>query len=143
VRRVASRNRVDDITISPRLAAHLELFLDSFGESAIMSPMLFALALAMSAPTMNPGMICLSARSTALPEDQSGAYASCIRDEETARTQLRQKWSQFPANALTTCAQPKDVSQSYVELLTCLAMQSGSGVDLAKSQRPPVASDKP
>ena len=108
-----------------------------------MSPMLFALALAMSAPTMNPGMICLSARSTALPEDQSGAYASCIRDEETARTQLRQKWSQFPANALTTCAQPKDVSQSYVELLTCLEMQSGSGVDLAKSQRPPVASDKP
>jgi hypothetical protein len=101
-----------------------------------MSHVLLAMALAMSAPTMNPGMICLSARSSALPEDQSGAYASCIRDEETARLQLRQKWAQFPVNALTICAQPKDVAQSYVELLTCLEMQSGSGVDLAKAQHP-------
>jgi hypothetical protein len=82
--------------------------------------LLFVLTLASSAPNMDPGIICLSARSAAPPEDQSGLYGSCIRSQEAAREQIRQKWAQFPADARGQCAAPNGDTQSYVEVLTCL-----------------------
>ena len=100
-----------------------------------MSHLLFAMTLAAMVSPTNPGVTCLTARSAVPPEDQSGVYESCIRDEEAAREQLHQRWVQFPASARGICAQPKEGSLSYVELLTCLEMRSGSGVDPGKSRQ--------
>ena len=79
----------------------------------------FVLTLASSAPSLDPGVLCLSARYSAPPEDQSGTFRSCIRDQEAARDEIRQKWAQFPVDVRGQCA-PKGDSQGYVELLTCL-----------------------
>ena len=107
-----------------------------------MSQLLLAMAMAAAIPTTDPGVICQPARSAALPEDKAGAYQSCIREEPAARDLLRQKWMRFSAEARNVCAQPSGVGQSYVELLTCLEMQSGGdfgGLGL----RPPAVSPPP
>jgi hypothetical protein len=113
-----------------------------------MSQLLLAMAMAAAIPTTDPGVICQPARSAALPEDKAGAYESCIRDEQAARDRLRQKWAHFSAEARNVCAQPSGVAQSYVELLTCLEMQSGGdfgGLGLRQPEvtPPPVQPEAP
>jgi hypothetical protein len=99
-----------------------------------MTPLLFLLVLAGSVPNVDPKHICLDARNAATPEDKASAYDSCIQDEQAARQQLSQKWATFSANARATCAEPDASMTSYVEMLTCLEMQSGSNFG---SGRPP------
>jgi hypothetical protein len=82
-------------------------------------------ALATMMPTADPAAICQPAKSAALPEDRAAAYQSCVHDEQAARDQLRKRWGQYAASARAVCAQPSGVPQSYVELLTCLEMQTG------------------
>jgi hypothetical protein len=85
------------------------------------------IALSTSMPTTNLDSMCQSAKAAALPgQDQASAFQSCVQDEKAARDELQQKWSRFSANARETCAEPKGVTFSYVELLTCLEMQPGS-----------------
>jgi hypothetical protein len=92
-----------------------------------MTPVQFLIAFAASMPTADLDSICQGAKMAALPgDDQTSIYESCIRDEKTARDDLREKWSHFSANAQETCAEPKEATFSYVELLTCLEMQPGS-----------------
>jgi hypothetical protein len=47
---------------------------------------------------------------------------SCRRDEEGARDQLKNKWTQFATAARSSCIQTAAIGRqpSYVELLTCL-----------------------
>ena len=87
--------------------------------------LVMAMATATAIPTADVGRICEPARAAALPEDRAGAYDSCVHDEQAARDQLKQKWGQFSPSARNDCAQPTGVVQSYVELLTCLQMQTG------------------
>jgi hypothetical protein len=88
---------------------------------------IFLLALALAVPTTNLNSTCQSAKESALPgQDQASAFQSCVRDETTARDELKQKWGHYSASARENCAEPKGLSFSYVELLTCLEMQSGS-----------------
>jgi hypothetical protein len=101
-----------------------------------MNPLLVLAAAAAFSSNSDPQAICRSARTAALPEDRAGAYQSCVHDETTARDQLKQKWSQFSASARATCAEPPGVKTSYVEMLTCLEMQSGSSFATGKPLAP-------
>jgi hypothetical protein len=97
-------------------------------EGMAMTPVQFVvIAFAASMPTADLDTICQGAKLAALPgDDQTSTVQGCLRDEKTARDDLRQKWSHFSADAHETCAVPKGVAFSYVELLTCLEMQPGS-----------------
>jgi hypothetical protein len=85
-------------------------------------------ALADSLPTASIESICRDAQSAALPESRRAAYQSCLHDEGAARDQLRQKWARYSSAARMTCAEPGGVPISYVELQTCLDMQSGGSL---------------
>lgn len=99
-----------------------------------MTAIIFLLAFAGSLPTVDVGAICRSARAAALPEDQATAYAGCLRDEQDAREQLRQKWSKYSPDAHEACAEDRAYSFSYVELLTCLEMQPGGSLSIQDSE---------
>ena len=63
----------------------------------------------------------------AFQSNASGQASStgCLKDEESARTTLVSQWTQFAADTRTRCVRMVGdgaVSQSYVELLTCLQM---------------------
>jgi hypothetical protein len=91
--------------------------------------LLFLAALAASEalmPSADPAKICDSARVAAAADDQKTAYSACIRDERAARDQLQKNWNKYTPDARSTCAEPQSVSPSYVEVLTCLEMQSGA-----------------
>jgi hypothetical protein len=87
-------------------------------------------ALSDSLPTASIESICRDAQSAALPEAKAAAYQSCLHDESAARDELRQKWARYSAQARATCAEPpgEGVAISYVELQTCLDMQSGGSL---------------
>jgi hypothetical protein len=100
-------------------------------ESLAMTPAIFLMALATSMPTTNLDSVCRSAEAGGLPgQDQVGAFQNCLRDEKTARDELKRKWGHFSVLSRTTCAEPAGVTFSYVEFLTCLEMQPGSGSDI-------------
>jgi hypothetical protein len=115
----------------PALAAFSRDFSAAGHKAGIfaMTPLIFLAALAASTaamPTTDLQKICQNARAAAASEDQKTAYDACVRDEQAARDQLRKNWDHFPANARATCTGPEAVSPSYVEVLTCLEMQSGA-----------------
>ena len=108
-----------------------------------MTPVLMVMLLAASFPNVDPQKICQNARTAALPEDKASAFGSCVHDEQAAREQLQQKWPKFSANARATCAEPQASMTSYVEMLTCLEMQSGSDFAIGKPPAPDVAAPSP
>ncbi len=85
-------------------------------------------ALADSLPTASIESICRDAQSAALPESKAAAYQSCLHEEGAALDQLRQKWARYSPEARMTCAEPRGVPISYVELQTCLEMQTGGSL---------------
>ena len=94
-----------------------------------MTPLIFLAALAAATnaiPNVEPQKICQDARAAAATEDQNTAYDACIRDEQAARDQLRKNWARYPASARSTCSGQEAVLPSYVEVLTCIEMQSGA-----------------
>ncbi|MGD0184816.1 MAG: hypothetical protein ABSC25_06140 [Roseiarcus sp.] len=95
-----------------------------------MPTVIFLIALASSLPTIDIESTCRSARTAALPEDQSAAYDSCMRDERDAREKLRSDWTKYSADAHAACAETGGFSLSYVELLTCLEMQPGGSLSI-------------
>jgi hypothetical protein len=86
------------------------------------------IALADSLPTVSVESICRDAQAAALPESRAAAYQTCVHEESAARDQLRQSWARISAQARATCAEPPGVQVSYVELQTCLDMQSGGSL---------------
>ena len=104
-----------------------------------MAHLLLAMAMAAAMPTADPSAICQPARLGALPEDRAGAYDSCVHDEQAARDKLRQQWGQFSAKARNDCAQPAGAPQSYVELLTCLQMESGGNFAPDGTRQPTIS----
>jgi hypothetical protein len=91
-----------------------------------MTPAIFLIALASTISTADPHKICQAAQSEAVGGDQKNAYESCVRDEQAARDQIKAEWAKFSAEARETCSEPGAVSISYVEVLTCLEMESGA-----------------
>jgi len=87
-------------------------------------------ALAASFPNINIHKECLDAEYAAVPDKRASVLESCVADEEKARTVLSQKWSEFSPSARQTCTEAKGRYQySYVELMTCLQIQSGVNLD--------------
>jgi hypothetical protein len=88
--------------------------------------LLYLLALASYAPTIDVHRSCRGAESAALPEERAGAHQRCVRDEQTAREQLSEIWSRIPIESRQLCTDlAMGTSPSYVELLTCLEMRAG------------------
>lgn len=107
---------------------HLALAADSAGPRST-PPGDAIVALADSLPTASIESICRGAQSAALPESKAAAYRSCLQEEGAARDELRQKWAHYSAEARASCAEPSQgVAISYVELQTCLDMQSGGSL---------------
>jgi hypothetical protein len=137
------------------LLPHLAFAADGAGSSVEAAARRGAMiALADSLPTVSVESICRDAQSAALPESKTAAYQSCLHEERTARDQLRQNWARYSAQARATCAEPGGVQVSYVELQTCLDMQSGGslakpvpgadgGPSLDLTATPPLAAPKP
>jgi hypothetical protein len=98
--------------------------------------LLLVAVLAMSLPTADIKDICRSAQAAALPEDRSRAFDSCVNEEQAALSQLKQKWTRYSRAAHENCAELGGMSLSYVELLTCLQMQSGGDLSTNHLQGP-------
>jgi hypothetical protein len=96
--------------------------------------LLLVAALATSLPTVDIKTICRSAQAAALPEDRARAFDSCVNEEQAAFDQLKQNWTRYSQGAHENCAEFGGMSLSYVELLTCLKMQSGG--DLSANHLP-------
>lgn len=75
-----------------------------------------------------------NANPTGLSEGLDETTKSCIRNEQSARDQLKAQWSQFASSDRDLCmANETDVAgipSSYVDLLTCLQTQRIEKKDL-------------
>jgi hypothetical protein len=94
-------------------------------------------ALAASLPNIDVHSACHKAEVTAVPERRASVVEGCIRDEEKARGVLSQTWAGFSSSARQSCSEANGGFQhSYVELLTCLQVQSGSNLDADLLSKP-------
>jgi hypothetical protein len=79
-----------------------------------------ALAEANPVPDLDVAKSCREARDFGM-NDTRQTFKSCMLDEQEAKQQLVQKWSQFKPAARRSCV-PDAPAPSYVEMLTCLEM---------------------
>ncbi len=99
--------------------------------------LLLAAALATSLPSVDIKGICRSAQAAALPEERARAFDSCVNEEQAAFDRLKQSWASYSRVAHENCAEFGGMSFSYVELLTCLKMQSGGDLSASHLPKPP------
>ncbi len=78
------------------------------------------LAKADPVPKLDVAKSCRDARDFGMSDAQQ-TFKNCMLDEQEAKGQLVQKWSQFKAAARRSCV-PDAPAPSYVEMLTCLEM---------------------
>jgi hypothetical protein len=58
-------------------------------------------------------------------EDQDINYKSCMQDEEATKQKLAKEWGSYPVAARQECVSDRSsLVDSYVELLTCIEMQT-------------------
>src|SRR5215210_1369664 len=70
------------------------------------------------------------------PEDRD-PYEGCMKDEGVARSEHQRQWARFEAGNRDLCAEETRVGgyPSYVEVLTCLQMFSGTPTTALKPRR--------
>ena len=92
-------------------------------------------ALADTPPVLDVAGTCRSSGS--VNPDADRASGGCLRSENEARTTLRQQWGKFGPSAKRQCSQQSQAGgfPSYVELLTCLELATGS-VDVQAGRDP-------
>lgn len=96
-----------------------------------MIAVLTLIALSSAPPANEPAVICKDVWTAALPEDRKAAYDGCVREERDARNKLNAKWAHYSTAARAACVGDSGVvAQSYVELWTCLEMESGGRLGL-------------
>jgi hypothetical protein len=94
-------------------------------------------ALAASVPNIEVHSACHKAEVMAVPDKRASVVESCVREEEKARGILSQTWTGFSSGARQTCSEANGgIQYSYVELLTCLQVQSGSNLDADLLRKP-------
>jgi hypothetical protein len=98
-----------------------------------MHALLLLMALAGSTPNFNINTICAGARDAGLTGDAAGAFKQCVIEETKARDEVRGMWARTAAAKRSDCIYPGPVTESYVELLTCLQLASGQGFGLPES----------
>jgi hypothetical protein len=102
-------------------------------EFATMAPFVLLIGLAAGLPNIDPGSICRSVRSNALPEEQANAFENCVTEERAAQEKVRSRWSKARPAAREACAPIAGIPFSYVAVLTCLNMQPGGDFDPSKA----------
>ncbi len=85
---------------------------------AFLVPAVFARA--NPVPNLDVAKSCRDARDFGMNDAQQ-TFKNCMLDEQEAKQQLVQKWSQFKPSARRSCI-PDAPAPSYVEMLTCLEM---------------------
>ncbi|MGO4405224.1 hypothetical protein AB4Z10_13300 [Bosea sp. RAF48] len=90
------------------------------------SAMWCSAVIAQEMPRIDIEASCRQAR--ALSPEDTDPYAGCVRDETAAASQLRATWVESSRSHRESCSQETQIasSPSYVELITCLEMYSGS-----------------
>jgi hypothetical protein len=96
-----------------------------------------AAALAATFPAVEVQRHCLHAEAAALPERRASIHENCVHEEEKARAVLSQRWTTFPVAARQLCIGGGQAS--YVEILTCLQVQSNDDLDGDLINKPAVA----
>ena len=71
---------------------------------------------------------CTDAQKFSSQSDNKGnAFKGCMQDEMAAKDQLAKNWNKFKLNDKQSCVeQARAPSPSYVEVLTCLEMNTGN-----------------
>lgn len=84
-------------------------------------------------PTLSVAVSCKGAASVAMADSQS--YDACMKDENQAREQLLTSWQTFSVPHRSRCSAEASSEgiASYVELLVCL--QIASGTDLTQGSQ--------
>ncbi len=76
-------------------------------------------------PTLDVKGSCSDAQKFSTGDDKNMAYKGCIQDEMSAKDELAKRWSNFKSKDRSNCVeQARFPSPSYVEVLTCLEMDS-------------------
>ncbi len=76
-------------------------------------------------PELNVKGSCSDAQKFSTGDDKQNAYKGCMQDELAARDSLKKRWSQFKPKDRSNCVeQSRTPSPSYVEVLTCLEMDT-------------------
>ena len=70
--------------------------------------------------------------------DKKATYDQCLADEKQARDQLGRTWSKAPPRAREQCATLTQLGgqSSYVELITCLEMESPASMSPQDTSAP-------
>jgi hypothetical protein len=98
---------------------------------------LLAAALAASFPAVDVQRFCLAAQAAQTSAEQRArAFESCVRDEEKSRTLLSENWGRFSPDARQLCAHAGDAKLSYLEIWTCLQVQSNGNLDADLLRKP-------
>ncbi len=97
-----------------------------------MTPFVLLVALSAPVPNIDLETICRSAVVNALPEDRPKAHDSCVADEKAAQEAVKTKWMTVTPEGRADCGPMEGIPASYVEMLTCLDMQSGGEFDPQK-----------
>lgn len=85
----------------------------------------FILAAAVSASPIPSLDISAGCRPQTNIEGQTLDYKSCVQDEEATKKKLAKEWRSYPASARQECVSDRpSLVNSYVELLTCIEMQT-------------------
>ena len=90
-------------------------------------------------PDLNVKGSCADAQKFSSGVDKNNAYKGCMQDEMAAKDQLAKRWSQFKPKDRSDCVeQAREPSPSYVEVLTCLEMDSDAMRNAPKVDGKPV-----
>ena len=91
------------------------------------------------APELNVKGSCSDAQKFSTGDDKNNAYKGCMQDEMAAKDQLNKRWSSFKPKDRSDCVeQARAPSPSYVEVLTCLEMDSDAMGNAPKVDGKPV-----
>jgi hypothetical protein len=102
-----------------------------------MASFILVAVLAASFPSIDIHKACHKAEVTALPDKRESVVEECVREEEKARGVLSQKWAEFSLSSRQSCTEANGGFQySYVELLTCIQVQSGVNLDADLLRQP-------
>lgn len=79
-------------------------------------------------PKLDIESTCKSAQRAQASISDNASLEGCLRSERGAHDDLKKNWGKFPGAAKTQCSQQFTAggSPSYVELLTCLELASGT-----------------
>lgn len=82
---------------------------------------------------------CSDAQKFSTGDDKNNAYKGCMQDETAAKGELQKRWSSFKPKDRSNCVeQARAPSPSYVEVLTCLEMDTDAMSHAPKVDGKPV-----